>query len=107
MKIIKDHINEISTLCKKHKVIELFAFGSILSDSFDADSDVDFLVKFGDVNLADYFDNYMNLKESLESLLNRKVDLLEVQTLRNPILIKSINRTKALVYGRKGTEVAI
>ncbi len=107
MKILKDHISELSALCKKHKVDELFAFGSILSDSFDAESDVDFLVKFGEVDRLEYFDNYMDLKESLESILHRKVDLVEVQTLRNPILIKSINRTKTLVYGRKGTEMAV
>jgi len=41
----------------------------------------------------------MELKENLESLFGRKVDLLEEQTLKNPILIRSINESKELIYG--------
>ncbi|RZL46469.1 MAG: nucleotidyltransferase domain-containing protein, partial [Pedobacter sp.] len=46
-----------------------------------------------------YFDNYINFKEKLKNLFGRNVDLVEEQTLKNPILIKSINRSKELVYG--------
>lgn len=41
----------------------------------------------------------MNLKENLKELFGREVDLLEEQTLKNPILIKSINKSKELIYG--------
>jgi predicted nucleotidyltransferase len=41
----------------------------------------------------------MDLKVNLEKLLGRKIDLLEEQTLKNPILINSINKSKALIYG--------
>jgi uncharacterized protein len=41
----------------------------------------------------------MDLKQQLKNLLGRDVDLLEEQTLRNLILIQSINRDKVLVYG--------
>jgi len=57
------------------------------------------LVRFKPIELAEYFENYMNFKESLKNLLGREVDLLEEQTLKNPILIKSINQSKELVYG--------
>ena len=46
-----------------------------------------------------YFDNYMDFKERLEKLFGREVDLVEEQTLRNPILINSINKSKELIYG--------
>lgn len=49
--------------------------------------------------MSQYFENYMNLKENLKKLFGRKVDLLEEQTLKNPILIKSINKSKELIYG--------
>jgi len=74
--------------------LELYAFDSTGSGNFRPDSDIDLLVKFGNVDLFNYFDNYMDLKESLEELLNREVDLVEEQTLKNPILIRSINRNK-------------
>ena len=51
------------------------------------------------ITLSQYFDNYIHFKENLESLFGREVDLLEEQTLKNPILIKSINKSKKLIYG--------
>ncbi|MDX5346266.1 MAG: nucleotidyltransferase domain-containing protein [Hymenobacteraceae bacterium] len=106
MNLIQKHIEVIKTLCEQHKVERLYVFGSVLTDKFNENSDVDFLVKFGEVDLFDYFDNYMNLKEALEKLLQRPVDLLEEQTLKNPILKKSINKTKKLIYGGAGRKVA-
>ena len=107
MELINQHIEEINLLCKKHKVKELYAFGSIISGPFNAESDLDFLVEFGDIDLYDYFDNYMDLKESLEELFNIKVDLVEIQTLKNPILIRSIDRNKKLIYGRTDSKMAV
>lgn len=89
-------MKEIETLCKKHKVTRLFVFGSILTDRFNEESDI---VDFDRESVTDYFDNYFNLKYALEDLFNRKVDLLEEQTIRNPYLKKSIDQTKTLIYG--------
>lgn len=77
----------------------MYLFGSALNSNFNAKSDIDFLVRFKNIELSKYFENYMNFKENLKKLFGRDVDLLEEQTLRNPILIKSINRSKELVYG--------
>ena len=107
MQLIDDHKKDLITLCKKHKVKELFVFGSVLSNRFKRGSDIDFLVRFEEVNLMDYFDNYMDFKESLEKLFNREVDLVEVQTVKNPILERTINRNKTLIYERKDSEMAI
>ncbi|RZK53461.1 MAG: nucleotidyltransferase domain-containing protein, partial [Pedobacter sp.] len=82
-----------------HKVDKMYLFGSALNSDFNSKSDIDFLVKFKSIDLAKYFDNYINFKEKLKTLFGRDVDLVEEQTLKNPILIKSINRTKELVYG--------
>lgn len=92
-------MKEIETLCKKHKVTRLFVFGSILTDRFNEESDIDFVVDFDRENVTDYFDNYFNLKYALEDLFKRKVDLLEEQTIRNPYLKKSVDQTKTLIYG--------
>ena len=107
MKLIKQHINDLKKLCYKHKVEELYVFGSIVTDFFEDKSDIDFLVKFGEVNLYDYFDNYMDLKESLENLFERNIDLLEMQTIKNPILKRSINRNKTKIYGREDSKMAV
>lgn len=106
MNIVEQNIKTISELCQLHKVDHLYIFGSILSDKFHAGSDIDLLVKFGDVPLYYYFDNYSDFKESLEKLLGRPVDLVEEQTVKNPILRKSIDRNKKLIYGRTDRKVA-
>ena len=77
---------------------ELFVFGSVLGDSFNEESDIDFVVDFSDVSLEDYADNYFDLKFSLERIFKRDVDLLERKAIRNPYLLESIDSTKQLVY---------
>jgi predicted nucleotidyltransferase len=94
-----NHIERIKILCNTYNVEKMYLFGSVLNSNFSATSDIDLLVKFKPIELANYFDNYINFKENLESLFGREVDLLEEQTLKNPILIKSINKSKALIYG--------
>ena len=94
-----NHIERIKTLCNLYNVEKMYLFGSALNSNFNETSDIDLLVKFKPIALANYFDNYMNFKENLESVFGREVDLLEEQTLKNPILINSINQTKELIYG--------
>ena len=106
MNVVEQNINAIAELCRLHKVERLFVFGSVLTDAFHEESDIDFLVKFGSVDLYHYFDNYIEFKESLEKLLQRSVDLVEEQTVKNPILKSSIDRNKKLIYGRKDRKVA-
>jgi hypothetical protein len=96
--LIDAHIDRIRQLCSRHKVKKLFAFGSVLNDSFNADSDVDLVVDFSNVELLDYADNYFDFKEGLESLLNRPVDLLEDKAIRNPYLRKQIDLEKRLIF---------
>ena len=107
MELIKKYNNQLIELCEKFNVLELYAFGSVVSDNFRTDSDIDLLVRFGEVDLFNYFDNYMNFKESLEQLFNREVDLVEIQTLKNPILIRSINRNKKIIYERADSKMVV
>ena len=88
---------KLKDICEKHKVASLYLFGSFAKNEANEESDIDFLVKFGEVDLYDYFDNYLALKETLEKTYNREVDLLEEQTLKNPFLKQSIEESKILV----------
>jgi uncharacterized protein len=101
MNLVEKNIDVLIDLCKQHKVKELYIFGSILTPEFTDSSDVDFLVQFDTIDLLDYFDNYMDFKEKLETLLDRPVDLLENQAIRNPIFRQVLDRDKRLVYDRK------
>lgn len=101
MELIEKNRTKISNLCENHKVKELYLFGSILSERFNNSSDIDMLVQFSNVELLDYFDNYMDLKDKFEQLLNRPIDLVENQAIRNPVFRKVIDRDKVLIYERK------
>jgi hypothetical protein len=99
MEIIDNNIDNLKKLCVLYNVEKMYLFGSSLNSSFYEKSDVDLLVKFKPIELSKYFDNYIDFKEKLESLFGREVDLLEEQTLKNPILINSIDNSKELIYG--------
>lgn len=99
MGIVDKNREGLIRLCMMYNVEKMYLFGSALNANFNKDSDIDFLVKFKSIELSKYFDNYMDFKEKLEELFGREVDLVEEQTLRNPILINSINKSKELIYG--------
>lgn len=101
MKLIELNLQRILDLCRKHKVKTLSVFGSILTDRFNDQSDVDLLVDFEpiDHDTFDYVGNYFDLKDSLEQLFNRKVDLIEYGKNLNPIFKALVDKKKQLIYG--------
>jgi len=99
MRIIEQHIKDINKLCVIHKVKELYAFGSVLTEKFDSDSDVDFVVDFYPIDVSLYTDNYYDLKFSLQKILNRQIDLLEEKAIKNPYFRQAIDQQRKLIYG--------
>lgn len=99
MDLVENNIEKLRKLCFEFNVNQLYIFGSVLDERFNADSDLDFLVTFGTLELDRYADNYFDFKFSLEDLFERQIDLLEDKAIRNPYLKKSIDSSKKLVYG--------
>lgn len=101
MELIEINLQRIIDLCRKHKVKTLAVFGSILTDRFNDNSDVDLLVDFEpiDHNRFDYVGNYFDLRDSLERLFNRTVDLIEYGSNLNPIFKASVDQKKQIIYG--------
>jgi uncharacterized protein len=102
MNLVTQHIEAIKRICLKHQVDQLFIFGSMNTDKFNDQSDIDILIQFNSsVDPADYFNNYMDFKNNMEDLLKREVDIVENQAIRNPIFRKIVDRDKILIYERK------
>ncbi len=99
MNIIEENIDKIKRLCEKYKVAKLYVFGSVLSNRFSTGSDIDFVVRFDDIELEKYADNYFDFKFSLEDLFQRNIDLLEEKAIKNPFFKKTIDNSKELIYG--------
>ncbi len=100
MRDITSNIDQIKKLCNLYNVRSLFAFGSITTNKYQTNSDIDLVVDIDSSNPITYSNNYFSLKFQLEQLLNRKIDLLEQKAIKNPYLKKQIDQTKVLVYGR-------
>jgi uncharacterized protein len=99
MNFLITHNDEILRLCKQHKVKTLYAFGSVLTEKFNNQSDIDFLVDFSNITLEEYADNYFDLKFSLQDTLQREIDLLEEKAIKNPYFRQVVSQQKQLVYG--------
>lgn len=91
---------EIERLCRRLPVKQLGLFGSALSENFSHASDVDVLVLFDSGQNIDLFDKYFELKEQLEQIFKREVDLIVDKKFKNPVLRESIDRTRIIIYER-------
>ncbi len=82
------------------KVKNAYFFGSVVSDSFSEESDLDLIVNLqDDIDPVEAGEVLWNLIFELEDLTKRKVDLLTERSLRNPYFIEEVNQTKFPIYG--------
>ncbi len=89
--------NELEALARRWRIEELAVFGSVTRDDFDRYSDIDVLVTFERGSAWSLWD-FIDLKEQLERLFGRPVDLVEKQALRNPYRRQHILSTARVVY---------
>jgi uncharacterized protein len=76
---------DVIRLCQRLKVTRLDLFGSAATEVFRPESDVDVLVEF-DQNLGDMFNRYFELKEGLEKITGRSVDVIMEDAIKIHIL---------------------
>ena len=89
----------IVDLCRAHHVTRLAVFGSATSSRFDPErSDVDLLVEFDSRQRTKRFEDYFGLKEGLEALLGRSVELVTPDALANPFFAASVADSEAELY---------
>jgi len=100
LKLIEQKRESLLSLCKKYAVEELYLFGSATNSSFNSTkSDLDFAVKFSEkIPVLDMADHFFGLITALESLFDRKVDLVSIPALKNPVFIEELNSTKVQLY---------
>ena len=97
-RIITENIDKIREYCKRYGVKELYAVGSVVSDKFSKNSDIDLLIKFDKLSVEEYTDNYFILHKLFGEIFNRKIDLITDKSLHNPFFIQSIEKSKKLLY---------
>jgi predicted nucleotidyltransferase len=96
MDIFEKYKKEIFNICLKYDVKTLIAFGSVLTNSFDETSDIDFLIEFN--NNEKTIKNYMDIKFELEELFKREVDLVMPNAIKNKRIKKYIYSNTRKIY---------
>jgi predicted nucleotidyltransferase len=98
-KILSNNLESIRALCAIYNVRYLYAFGSVCTNKFNENSDIDLLVSLGTLDFGDYADTYFLLADKFEEILKRPVDLITDKSLSNPYFIDTLNKSKVLLYG--------
>lgn len=98
--VIAHHLAQVRSLCQRFGVARLEVFGSATTEEFDpVRSDIDFLVTYKpDVDLGPWMDEHLALRDALQAVLGRDVDLVFDATRRNPIYDRNVASTRRLVY---------
>lgn len=94
--VVESKRHQIQVLCRELSVRRLDVFGSAVSDSFDVGtSDVDVLAEF---EAGPDFDHYFALKEGLEEIIGRPVDVVTPSGLANPYFKQRVMQTREVIY---------
>lgn len=98
--LIQQNKSAIADLCRRYRVKRLDVFGSAarVSDFDLKKSDADFLVEFIEEEQSSSLQVFFALRQELETLIGRHVDLAEAAALQNPYLLASIEQSRELVY---------
>ena len=102
MGIIKIEIprEKIVEFCSKWEIREFALFGSVLSEDFCSDSDIDVLVTFSENAKHTLFD-LVNMENELEEIFGRKVDIVSrrgIESSRNYLRRNAILNSAEAVY---------
>jgi len=97
---LEQHREQLAELCQRYQVARLEVFGSAAEAETDADArDIDLLVEFDpNHDLGPWMRDYFALRDELQALFDRPVDLVMPSGMRNPYFVREVNRTRKLLY---------
>lgn len=99
IKLNQSQTEKLTAICEKHFVANLFLFGSAVRDTFKPDSDLDFAVLFSkELTPLEHGDAFFSLKEDLEELFDREIDLIAYRSVKNAIFKRELDETKVELY---------
>ena len=94
-------MEELGLCFQHHKIERAYVFGSVITENFDENSDIDFLIKFKpNLDPLEKGKLWWSLHDSLRDFLNREIDIVTENSLKNPYFIKELEETKKLIYGQ-------
>lgn len=98
--LFQNQIPAVTQLMRQYRVKNAFVFGSVVTNRFNDESDVDFLINFEEnLDPLEKGELMWNLRYALQDILHREIDLLTESSLKNPYFIEELNEKKILIYG--------
>ena len=81
--IITQHQAEIAEVCRRHKILRLEAYDLLgRIGPPEAPYEVGFVADFAEVSLRDHYDQVVNLEEDLGKVLNHRVWISDLYSLK-------------------------
>jgi predicted nucleotidyltransferase len=97
-KLTLEEIKKVAVpACSEFRVKRLDLFGSLARGAGSSDSDIDLLVEFEDPNLQ-LSKRFFGLLHYLEDALGREIDLLTMNSLKNPYFRQRVLKEKVNIY---------
>jgi predicted nucleotidyltransferase len=88
----------VEEFCRKWEITEFALFGSVLTDEFRPDSDVDVLVTFGP-GRRPRLREWLAMEDELQGWFGRRVDLVEKSAIENPFVRHHVLHNHRVLYG--------
>ena len=86
----------IADFCRRHRIVRLSVFGSVLRPTFRSDSDIDILVEFADGQTPSLLD-LGGMQAELSSMLSREVDL-KTPGFLSPRILEKVRSSARVQY---------
>ena len=107
--VLASKLPALKDICQRFHIKNLWAFGSVLTEEFREDSDIDFLYEWDRPAIKDkeYLPNLDGCMAALELLFGRNIDFVHYPTLTNPYFLQSVEATKVLLYAQRSEKVSV
>ena len=96
---IDDLKKDIPEVCERFRIAYVDAFGSIARNEQNEESDIDLIIEFEEPRRESISKRYFGFIHALEDHYGRRIDVLTEKSLKNPYLIRSIDRDRIRIYG--------
>lgn len=97
--LLFQNIHAIRNICKECLVSKLYATGSIVNDPDLDPQELELVVEFNSSTGDSYFHYFYTLSNELETLLNKRITLTDLNQLKNPAIKSRILNNSELLVG--------
>ena len=100
IELIEKHRAELNELCRKYRVKTLEVFGSATDGTWDAAQAAIWIFSssFSPKQPSGPSEGFFDLRDELQQLFGRKVDLVMPGAIRNPYFLKAVNQQRQVLY---------